>query len=252
MVVSATELSTICYAVLLAGTEMIYPMVKPNQKTHGFLPLGFQGYPCFLSCWNPELYSSPSCLSANLHPSKLAPKILMICTLTVRCYQHKWGWPMDQVVVKAARVQIWGVLSAEVRSKMQPAIWWSRESLQRRNGSRAATFQRVGEGKKTHGRTSRRKTGENGSWRKGAPEIRALPGEIRGWKPQDVFGDFFLNKEGGSRSQMVVDSESVGGLEWAAPSMCRLKPGPHVSHIQVQDKYRNREGPFSNFIALGQ
>ena len=40
--------------------------------------------------------------------------------------------------------------------------------------------------------------------------IRALPGEIRAEKPQDLFGDFFLNKEGGSRSQMVVDSRECG------------------------------------------
>lgn len=41
---------------------------------------------------------------------------------------------------------------------------------------------------------------------------RELSGEIRAEKPQEVFGDFCLSKEGGSRSQMVVDPRACGWL----------------------------------------
>ena len=114
-------------------------MVKPNQKTHGFLPLGFQEHPCFLSCWNPGCTALPSCLSANLHPSELAPKILM---------QPRWLWGAVNIQVgvtngpgvsESGLSTNLGVLSAEVwskmqpakKKKMQPAMWWSRESLLR-------------------------------------------------------------------------------------------------------------------------
>lgn len=79
--------------------------------------------------------------------------------------------------------------------------------------------------------------------------IRALPGEIRAEKPQDVFGDFFLNKEGGSRSQMVVDSRECGWPWMGSTLHVRLQTrAPCESHTS-QDKYRNREGAFSNFCS---
>ena len=46
--------------------------------------------------------------------------------------------------------------------------------------------------------------------------------------------------------------ESVGGLGWAAPSMCGCKPGPHVSHIQVKISTETERERLATFIALGQ
>ena len=236
-------------------------MVKPNQKTHGFLPLGFQEHPCFLSCWNPGCTALPSCLSANLHPSELAPKILM---------QPRWLWGAVNIQVgvtngpgvsESGLSTNLGVLSAEVWSKMQPAKK-KKCSLQcddpekvcrEKKWVQGTTFQRVGEGKKTHGRTSRWEDWREwfSSWRKGAPVIRALPGEIRAEKPQDVFGDFSWTRRVEAEARWWWIQESVGGPGWAAPSMCGCKPGPHVSHIHVEISTETERECLATFIALG-
>lgn len=84
MVVLAAELRTVCYAALEAGKQMIHPVMKPKQKTHRFLLLGFQEHPCFLFCWKPGCTALCSCLSTNLHLSKLGPRILTM--------QPCWPW----------------------------------------------------------------------------------------------------------------------------------------------------------------
>lgn len=106
---------------------------------------------------------------------------------------------MNQVVVKVARIQIWEFSvqrcgqKCNLQKKKKNAtcnVMIQRKFAERRNGSRAPHFKGWVKEKRAMGGHQDGKIGEKVSCRKGAPVIRAFPGEIRAEKPQDVFGDF--------------------------------------------------------------
>lgn len=81
---------------------------------------------------------------------------------------------MDQVVVKVARVQIWEFSVQRCGQKCNLQSDDPEKVCREKKWVQGTTFQRVGEGKKAHGRTSRWEDWREWFMKKGSPGDQSI------------------------------------------------------------------------------